>query len=70
MYDELNELFFFAPFSLQELHLSLNGYEEIEDRVMETAQPHVNVHTLYFTDNQLKHWTDFRKLAQLFPHLR
>ena len=53
------------------MHLSLNGYKTIEDEVLRVAGgPHLGLKVLYFTDNELKSWTDFLKLAQLFPRLK
>lgn len=56
--------------SLEELHLSLNGYSyiELEDLEKDTAI-HKGVTKLYFTDNTVSSWREISKLGQAFPNL-
>ncbi|KAK9512384.1 hypothetical protein O3M35_000827 [Rhynocoris fuscipes] len=57
--------------SLEELHLSLNGYSyvELEDLEKDTHVVHSGVKTLYFTDNTISSWREVSKLGQAFPSL-
>lgn len=57
--------------SLEELHLSLNGYNyvEFEDMVEAVNVVHPGVKHLYFTDNTINSWREVCKLGAAFPSL-
>uniref|UniRef100_A0A0A9X3S2 Tubulin-specific chaperone cofactor E-like protein n=1 Tax=Lygus hesperus TaxID=30085 RepID=A0A0A9X3S2_LYGHE len=57
--------------SLEELHLSLNGYTYVDlaDINKESTVLHEGIKKLYFTDNNVSSWREISKLGQAFPNL-
>ena len=55
------------PYSLEELHLSNNGYQEVTFR-SDSSYP--KLQRLFIGHNKLSQWQDFHTLGSVFPSLR
>lgn len=59
-----------AP-TLEELHLSLNGYDtvELEDDCINEKFQNDTLKKLHFNGNPVRTWAEIRKIGRAFPHL-